>query len=62
MDDASAKYLVGHDTSPMRKPKYTHCAQHLIVEDEIVGIFQQRQSGQHLAAENAESRCGIPRA
>src|SRR2546430_17740853 len=26
MDEASSKYLVGHDTSPMRNPKCTHCA------------------------------------
>src|SRR5580698_11331496 len=26
MEEASSKYLVGHDTSPMRKPNFTHCA------------------------------------
>src|ERR1700676_4842496 len=29
--------------------------QHLIVEDEVVGIFQQRQVGEHFAAEGAVS-------
>src|ERR1700678_1452907 len=26
IEEASAKYFVGHDTSPIRKPKCTHCA------------------------------------
>src|ERR1700728_2174006 len=30
--------------------------QHLVVEDEVVGVFQQRQFGEYLAAEGAVSR------
>src|SRR5208282_2931355 len=26
IDEASSKYFVGHETSPIRKPKRTHCA------------------------------------
>ena len=55
IDEASSKYFVGQEISPMLKSEHDRLRDHLVVEDKIVGVFQQRQGLQQFAREGAES-------
>ena len=53
MDEASSKYFVGQETSPMRKPKCTHCASIWLSKTKSSEFSSSGKLGQHLAAEGA---------
>jgi len=42
IEEASSKYFREHEISPVLNPKMTACTIVLIVEDEIVGIPEDR--------------------
>jgi hypothetical protein len=49
------KYFVGQEISPMLKAEHDGLGDHLVVEDEIVGVFEQRKGLQQFAREGAEA-------
>ena len=58
IDEASGKYFVGQDTSPIRKPARDQLRQDLRVEDEIVVVQLERDGEQDAAGRTRDSRCG----
>jgi len=53
MEEASSKYLVGaRDFTDAGTEMHALC-QHLVVKDEVVGVLQQWQAGEHVATEGS---------